>query len=249
MATDSELIKRAEDLRSQCERKSAVTHSLFLTPAEQYMLKTHFRGRADARLVFSGGFPGAERAVAFFLPEWYPDSDPASECINAVKFTSRFGAPGHRDYLGAAIGVGIKREWLGDIIIKESEAYILCMQSVSDSLVLDMDHVGRFGVQREQISLDLVPSPEIKKKEITFTAASPRLDTVTGAIFGISRSAAARFIQEGLVSLNYSVCTHTDSAVRPGDVISVRGKGKAVLSEEGGLSRKGRTFYSALLYL
>ena len=55
MAADPELIKRAEDLRDRCERRSVLTHSLFLTPAEQYALKKAFSGRADARLVFSGG--------------------------------------------------------------------------------------------------------------------------------------------------------------------------------------------------
>lgn len=249
MAADPELLKRAEDLRSRCERRSVLTHSLFLTPAEQYAVRTAYSRRADARLVLSGGVPGTDRCVAFFLPEWYPDEDPAPECIRAVKVTAGFGSPGHRDYLGAVLAVGLRREWIGDIIIDGSTAYILCMDSVEDSILLDLDHVGRFGVKRESVPLSEVPVPVIKKKEITFTVQSPRLDTVTGAMFGISRTAAAKFISEGLVSLNYSECTDTDAQVRPGDTISVRGKGKGVLSEEGGVSRKGRTFYTAELFV
>ena len=249
MAADPELIKRAEDLRDRCERRSVLTHSLFLTPAEQYALKKAFSGRADARLVFSGGVPGTDRCAAFFLPEWYPDEDPAAECIGAVRVTAGFGQPGHRDYLGAVLAVGIKREWIGDIIIDGQTAYVLCMDSVLDSIVLDLDHVGRFGVRREEVPLSDVPAPVIRKKEVTFTAQSPRLDTVTGAMFGISRTAAARFISEGLVSLNYADCTDTDAQVLPGDTISVRGKGKGVLSSEGGQSRKGRTFYTAEIFI
>ena len=123
------------------------------------------------------------------------------------------------------------------------------MDSVLDSILLDLDHVGRFGVKREAISLSEVPAPVIKKKDITFTVQSPRLDTVAGAMFGISRTAAARYISEGLVSLNYSECTDTDARVSPGDTISIRGKGKGMLAEEGGTSRKGRTFYTAEIYL
>ena len=249
MAADPELIKRAEDLCGRCERRSVVTHSLFLTPAEQYAIKTAFANRADARLVFSGGVPGTDRCVAFFLPDWYGDGDPAEECIRAVKVTTGFGQPGHRDYLGAVLAVGLSREWIGDIIIDAQTAYILCLDSVMDSIVLDLDHVGRFGVKREEVPLSEVPAPVIKKKEVTFTVQSPRLDTVTGAMFGISRTAAARYISEGLVSLNYSECTDTDAQVSPGDTISLRGKGKGVLSSEGGISRKGRTFYTAEIYI
>ena len=249
MAADPELIKRAEDLRDRCELRSLLTHSLFLTPAEQYALKKAISNRADTRLVFSGGVVGADRCVAFFLPDWYPDEDPSGECIKAVKITAGFGQPGHRDYLGAVLAVGIKREWIGDIIIDGQTAYLLCMDSVLDSILLDLDHVGRFGVKREAIPLSEVPAPVIKKKDITFTVQSPRLDTVAGAMFGISRTAAARYISEGLVSLNYSECTDTDARVSPGDTISIRGKGKGMLAEEGGTSRKGRTFYTAEIYL
>lgn len=248
MAADTELVKRAEDLRDRCERRSVLTHSLFLTPAEQYFLNKTFANRANTRLVFSGGVPGTDRCVAFFLPEWYSDDDPAAECIKAVKVTAGFGQPGHRDYLGAVLAIGIKREWIGDIIIDGHTAYILCMESVLDAILLDLDHVSRFGVKREHVSLSDVPSPVIKKKEVTFTVQSPRLDTVVGAMFGISRTSAARYISEGLVSLNYTECTDTDAHVSPGDTISVRGKGKGVLSDEGGLSRKGRTFYTAEIY-
>ncbi len=249
MAADPELIRRAEDLSSRCAQRSVVTHSHFLTPAEQYAVRTAFSNRADVRLVFSGGVPGADRCAAFFLPEWYPEEDPAQECIRAAKVTAGFGTPGHRDYLGAVLAVGLKREWIGDIIIEGQRAYILCMDSVLDSIVLDLDHVGRFGVRRAEVPLSEVPAPVIKKKEMTFTVQSPRLDTVTGAMFGISRSSAAKAISAGLVSLNYSECTDTDAQVKPGDTISVRGKGKGVLSAEGGVSRKGRTYYTAELLL
>ncbi|MBP0968653.1 MAG: hypothetical protein J5744_00750 [Oscillospiraceae bacterium] len=249
MAADTELIRRAEDLLGRCRRISSVTHSHFLTPAEQYAVKTAFANRADARIVFSGGVPGTDRNVAFFLPDWYGDDDPSAECIRAVRITAGFGAPSHRDYLGAVLALGIKREWIGDILIDGSTAYLMCMDSVLDTVLLDLDHVSRFGVKREEIPLSEVPPPVIRKKEVTFTAQSPRLDAVTGAMFGISRSAAARYISEGLVSLNYSVCTSADARISPGDTISLRGKGKGVLAEEGGISRKGRTFYTADIYI
>ena len=74
---------------------------------------------------------------------------------------------------------------------------------------------------------------------------SLRLDAVTGGLFRLSRSAAAEQIRLGLVSLNYAVCERTDAAVREGDVISLRGKGKGSVVGIGGRSRKDRLFVTA----
>ncbi|MBQ9959403.1 MAG: hypothetical protein IJP01_03505 [Oscillospiraceae bacterium] len=249
MAYETELLKRAEDLRARCERSGGVTHTNFLTPAERYELAAWSRNRADCRLVFSGGAENAQRQVGFFLPQWYmDDTPPAEEYLRAVKVTAGFGTPGHRDYLGSALALGIKREWLGDIIISGSEAHILCLGSVADTLLLDLDHVGRCGVKCCEVSLSDVPPVQLKSRSVTFTVQSARFDTVVGAMFGMSRTAACKLIEAGAASLNYSVCMKLDAAVEEGDIISLRGYGKGELSAEGGRSRKGRTFWTAKIY-
>ena len=78
---------------------------------------------------------------------------------------------------------------------------------------------------------------------------SMRLDAVTAGMFNLSRTACARQITEGNVSLNYSVCMKTDAAVEEGDVISLRGHGKGTVSGLGGSSRKGRQFVEAEILL
>ena len=249
MASDAELIRRAEDLLERSKRRNMLTHSLFLTPAEQYDLNTHFANRADCRMVMSGGFKAAERKIAFFLPEWYEESEPANECIKAVELIPGFGHPGHRDYLGSVLALGIKREWIGDIVINDDRSFIICLDSVQDTIILDLDHVSRFGVKRSPIYLEQIPEPIIKKKEMTFTVQSPRLDSIAGSIFGISRSLAAKMISEGIVSYNYSICTSASTSVKSGDVISIRGKGKGIVTSMGGLSKKGRLYITAELYL
>lgn len=77
---------------------------------------------------------------------------------------------------------------------------------------------------------------------------SPRLDAVIAGIFGLSRTGSGKLICEGLVSVNYRECLKPDREVLEGDIISVRGYGKAVLSGTGGKSRRGRTFLNAEIY-
>lgn len=243
-----ELIKRGEDLRERCERSCSVTNTAFLTPAEQYALSAWARRAADCRMVLRGGVEGAERCAAFFLPFYVEEDDfDCGEYIRCIKVTAGFGSPGHRDYMGAVLGLGIKREWLGDIMVEGSTAHIFCMNTVADHLLASLDKVGRYGVKTKEIPLSEAPAPKFEVKEVTFSVMSLRLDAVAAGMFNLSRTSAAAMIAAGEVSLNYSECLRPDAQVQPGDIVSVRGCGKATLDSVGGQSRKGRTFVTALV--
>ena len=246
--TNEELIKRADDLAARAEKTGSVTHTVFLTPAEQYALRS-FRPRGDCRMVFSGGVDGAERQCAFFLPDWMEEGDfDPSEAIRCIRITAHFGAPGHRDYLGALLGMGVGREWIGDILIRDSVAHVLCIQSVEAHL-LGIEKVGRCGVKTAEVALSDVPVPERKVKAVSFTVQSPRLDAVLSGLFHLSRTQAAERIRAGDASLNYSECLRPDAEIRPGDIVSLRGYGKAEIRDLGGQSRKGRTYLTGEVYL
>ena len=245
-----ELIKRISDLALRCDRNGCLTHSAFLTPAECYLLETRKLPVGEAKLVFSGGRDDCERKVAFFLPYYLQETDfDIGEIIKAVKIRSYFGKPGHRDYLGAVLGLGIERDRIGDLLLFDDTAYLFCLSSVVSVLLRELEKVGRISVKTEQIALTDVPVSERKTKKITFTVKSLRLDAVTGDLFGVSRTLAAELIREGAVTLNYTICEKVDAPVKEGDTLSVHGKGKGRISQIGGRSRKDRRFVEAELYL
>ena len=241
MENCKELLRRSEDLARRCEKSGQLTHTAFLTPAERAELEDWARHGA-ARVVFSGGGPDYERCAAFFLPAWMEEAsfDPA-DYLAAIRLTAFFGEPGHRDYLGALLGMGIGREWLGDILVRGDTAWVCCMPSVQSHL-LSIDKVGRCTVRAEAIALDALPAPERQVTEKRFSVQSPRLDAVVAGLFDLSRSEAARQIEAGTVSVNYRACLKCDLGVREGDVLSLRGRGKGRVVELGGRSRKGRLF-------
>ena len=243
-----ELLRRAEDLRERCERTASVTHTGFLSPAERYEIECWARHTPDCTLLFHGGGADCERTVGFFLPEWLEpaDFDPA-ETLRAIRLTAHFGQPGHRDYLGALLGMGIGREWLGDVQVKENVAYLFCLESVARHL-LSIEKVGRCGVTAEEVALETVPAPERVVKAKSFSVQSPRLDAVAAGMFDLSRTECARQIAAGNLSLNYRETLKTDLPVKEGDVISLRGAGKGKVTGTGGLSRKGRLFVYAEIW-
>lgn len=245
---EDELLRRAEDLCTRCERTATVTATPFLTPAEQYALTAWAKHRADCTVVLYGGHPNCERKAAFFLPFYLaPEDFDASEYLRAVRVTASFGTPGHRDYLGALLGLGVRREWIGDVLVFDNVAYVLCLPSVEEHL-RTLEKVGRCGVKTASVALGDVPAPERRTKTVTFTVKSLRLDAAIAGLFGLSRTAAAERIRAGLASLNYSECLRTDAPVQVGDILSLRGAGKGAITDVGGISRKGRQFITAELW-
>ena len=243
-----ELRKRAEELAERAERQSVVAATLFLTPAEQYDLTQYFKNRRDVKLCFSGGAEGCERQLAFFLPDWLePELLDVSEYIRAFRLTAHFGAPGHRDYMGALLGMGIGREWLGDIWVDGETAIVFCLPSIERHL-LGIEKAGRVSVTAAEIALADIPPRVRKVKEVSFSVQSLRLDAIVSGMFHVSRSEAARQIALGAVSINYSETLKPDFAVKEGDILSLRGSGKGQLISLGGLSKKGRQFVTAEIW-
>ena len=242
---EQELLKRAEDLGRRCMRKWEATHTGFLTPAEQQLLKTWFHPEPGCMLRFDGGYDEAERCIALFCPEEMTDEGGSELC--AVHYRAYFGQPGHRDYLGALLASGISRDRVGDILINGEDAWVFCLPGILGHL-LSIDRIGRITVRGEEIRAEEVPVPKRVTREVSFTVMSMRTDAVAAGMFHLSRSRCADLIREGLLSLNYSVCEKTDAEVREGDVLSLRGYGKGRVAELGGNSRKGRQFVRAELY-
>ena len=246
---NEELIRRAEDLAARCEKNCELTNTAFLTPAEQFALKKWSEHRPDCNMIFHGGHPDCERKAAFFLPYWLDAEDfDVTEHISVLSAKAGFGEPGHRDYMGAVLGLGIRREWLGDIWVNGDSATIFCLPSVERHLLDGLDKVGRYGVKTRKLALTDIEAPVKSTKTVTFSVPSPRLDAVAAGMFHLSRTQAAERISAGELSLNYEQCMKTDTAVREGDIISLRGSGKGVVGAQGGTSRKGRIFISAEIF-
>ena len=85
---DTDLFRRAEELWRRSADRSIVSHTSFLTPAEQFTLERQAHLRPA--LYLFGGAADCERRVAFFLPEYLPAEafDP-QEYLSAIHIRCR----------------------------------------------------------------------------------------------------------------------------------------------------------------
>ncbi len=241
-----DLIRRLEDLSSRCARSGVVTSTPFLTPAEQVAAMQWMKHRCECGMLLFGGHETCERRVLFFLPDRMEDFS-ADDYLAAIRLEAAFGTPGHRDYMGALLGMGVKREVVGDIWVSGQSATVFCLPSVAEHLA-SIGQAGRVSLKAKVIPLSEVAAPVFRRKPVSFTVQSPRLDAVCSDLFRISRETAAKRIRLGDAAVNYLPCMKPDAAVKEGDVISLKGSGKAQITSIGGQSRKGRLYVNAEVY-
>lgn len=209
-------------------------------------------------LVFTGGYEDAERQILAVLPEYIlPETildpeeilnNPDLEILKAVRFMHKQnaargfggGALGHRDYLGAMMGLGIRREVTGDILIREDGADCIVLPRMAEYVAENLTKAGRAGLTAETIPVvDILP-PENQGEEIVCTLASLRLDNALAAAFHISRTEAKKAIGEGLVFVDHREAEKADQEVGEGALLVIRHKGRVRLREISGETRKGR---------
>ena len=153
----------------------------------------------------------------------------------------------HRQLLGSLLGLGLKREVIGDIRPGHGGMYVAVTEEVIPFIVQHWAKAGRSGIKVE-ISLEPPQLHDDEGEELRLTVASLRLDAIISGGFGVSRSQAQELISQGRVKRNDLVVVKSAQELKPGDTVSCRGKGRLRLMTDEGLTRKGRVAVRALVW-
>ena len=208
---------------------------------------------SDPAVHFFGGYGEAERAVCCYVPDYldpvpylYGEDSP----IQAVEARFYEGdSLSHRDFLGALMGMGIKRETVGDILVHPGRCQFLVTREIAPYVLQNLQSAGRTRLQLSPMPFSELAPPVPETKTVQVTVASLRLDSVTAAGFGLSRAEAVKNIETCRTAVNGIPCEKPDFAVREGDRLTVRGMGKIELKTVGGTTRKGRIGITILRYI
>ena len=251
MTSDEKILfAKIEDKARQCSENSMITNSVFLDMHERSVVSAMKNPFGDTKMYFYGGFDDAERNVAVFMPEYItdapvdyfnicPDDDPIAVIeIEKDKFSH---ALGHRDYLGALMGLGIKREMAGDIIVSENGCRMAVLAKIAPFVAENLGKAGRGTLKAKIIppsqardGVKAVGTPD------SFTVSSMRLDSVVKNAFRLSRGDASDAIESGVVYVNDVECTKPDKKIVGGDKIVFRRKGRIIVGDCSSVSKKGR---------
>lgn len=212
------------------------TYSDFISEEKKDLLEKIFAADNEIDFKTYGGYKGAERVISAFLTN-DKDLDFPIECIEIS--SKNISSLSHRDILGALMGLGIKRETVGDILIDKT-CLVFVKREIADYIILNLLKAGRYPV-----SCDYYKGEEIERNEksevISSTVSSVRLDAVISSGFKIKRSDAVKLINQGRVSVSHKIASNPDMKLKENDRITLRGYGKIIYLGEYGTSKKGRT--------
>lgn len=232
------LLVRACDRLERAAARETPAATAFLTPREQALVR-----QLLPQTAFFGGTDNAERAVAYYLPEYLPrgdffDDEGPLACLR-VRFYEENSLT-HRDILGALMGLGLRRDAVGDICLHEKHCDIFVLSDMARYLLDNLTSAGRQHLTCERIALSQAEKAPQALREVRVTVSSVRLDAVLAAAFHLSRGTAAEAVNAGNAAVNSLTCCKPDRLLAEGDEVSLRGKGKFRLLSLGGTTKKGR---------
>lgn len=239
---------RVSDAVRQADRKMVPKFTMFLDERQIALAQMQLRREHCSNYMFFGGYEGAQRQMLGVFPDYRePDAGLFPIAGLAVSFRKEERLT-HRDFLGSFMALGVKREVVGDILVEEGQAVVCLYEKQFDYFTDNLKTVGRAGVSPGRADLKGL-SYQPSFRQITGTVASLRLDSIVSLALGTSREKAAEKIRAGLVTLNHFISDSVSAGVQPGDVFSVKGSGKYLLSDDIRETKKGRLFLTVNQYI
>lgn len=236
------------DMLARCEKKYLPQFTQFLDERQALIARQYLARCGWQDHLFYGGYPDAARTLLGIFPpysEWNEQSFPLQPVTLTFRKEDKLS---HRDFLGALMGLQLKREAIGDILTEQGRAVVFLTRTVAPLVLSELSKVGAAGVKCSEAPPAELPAPR-EFQTLSGTVSSMRLDCVVSLVTKLSREKAAQLIRSGLVQLDYAPCQQVDRLLKEEDRLSIRGHGKFIVGGCDGLSKKGRIRLTVQKYI
>ncbi len=240
---DPLFLSKLDDGIYLCEKRQKPYFFSFLTEREQAIAQRHLASRGFKNYFFFGGYENAERKV---LGLFYEEKTDFPVCALSFSFRKSDKLT-HRDFLGALMSLGMERETVGDILVEDGRCVTFVKEEVKSYITSQLFKVGNVGVKISEAEPDDLPKGRgFDTKD--HTVSSLRLDAVVAAVTGLSREKTKQLVLSGSVAHNHLICQNVSQTICAGDTVTVRGRGKFVISGVLGETKKHRIRISIIHY-
>jgi RNA-binding protein YlmH len=234
-------VQKIEEWARNAAERHQSKRTDFLDPRQVMIVQSIVNRYSDVQAYFYGGYEGAERKVGWITPEYItPGLEESEVTAISIQGDTRFLDVDHGDYMGAILGLGIKRDKIGDILVHGEGCHLLTVKEIRDYILTHLAQVHRLQVSTCEMALDKLLVPQKQLEEMTFTIASLRLDAVASDVYRMSRAKILGPISTGKIKVNWKVTMDPSTHLAQGDVVSFKGFGRFELLEVEGPTKKGR---------
>lgn len=235
---DKLLISKVLDKIQFTKTKNQVQFTDFLDGYQQKIIKQLLEQIREIPFVFSGGYQDSERKMLFLFPQKLQElienldnqNSVVEETIKVIEVTlpnDLKGSYQHRDYLSAFMKLGMKREKMGDILVREDGADIIVQVDIASYLADHLAELTRF--QKSNILLKSISKliiVQVQKELMTILVSQLRLDSVISELLHLSRTKTNEIILQDRVFVNYELKNKNATLLKENDIVTIRGKGK-----------------------
>ena len=244
---DKLLLAQILDKIELCENKNKIEYTDFLDMAQSELVQKFINKIKIENYLIYGGFEEAERKMFVIYPEKF-NIDVVKKNLSNIVQIIRIQLPDdlkgkytHREYLGAVIKLGVKREKVGDIIVDNDGADIIIDKDISKFLEQNLGELTRFSKSTITVeNIEKLRPVHIKKEELEIIVSSLRLDNIISELARCSRNKALDIINMERVFINFQNETKKTKQIKVGDMITIRGKGRFYIKEIIGQTKSGR---------
>ena len=228
------------DKANSCLKNYDIKATEFLNPFEVKNAIDILNSESDLKYKVDGGYENAERQLIYIFPYYIEEDDVESDLrVIQIEGNFKFKAISHRDYLGAVLGLGIRRNKIGDLLLKENVCYLTVCEEIEEFLVNNLNSIGKSPCKVTVVEdnfEELVPN----FKEEIILVQSLRIDSIVSKLIRASRNRAQTMIEEGMVLLDYNRVKDKSREVKNQERITISGHGKYVLDKIIGNSKSGK---------
>lgn len=245
---DRFLVAKLLDKIEFVAKRNSVEYTDFLDIRQSKMLEKVMKELKFNNYLLYGGYSEAERNVLVIFPAKLEDVFKQGQFdYNSIVEVIRIKLPNelkgmysHRDYLGAVIKIGMKREKVGDIITNNNGADLIVLEESTKYILEGLKGLTRFSKSEfEEVKIEELNIAEPKIQRLEIIVPSMRIDSIVSEAIRISRSKASDMIKEERVFINNELITKGSKEAKEGDKVTVRGKGRFKVGNVINTTKKG----------
>ncbi len=231
--TENELINKYKNYLNE----NKIIKTKFLNLNEKELLSSIIKNKKNIR--FFGGFINSEYECAIIKSgnELILDNE-FNISVYKIIYNKKYLTITNQNVLGTLMSLGIKRDRIGDIIINNDECYFAISKEIEKYILENFNSINNTKIFLEKTDELILKKYDYINKNIT--VQSLRLDLILSHVLNISRDKSKDLILNNLIKVNQKIILNPSLILKPNDLISIRGKGRLLIIEQIGISKKDK---------
>lgn len=234
------LSSKIQDAAEKSSEDNTVIYLDFYEPTIQMLVEREIVRYPRSECLFFGGHEYCERKMLAISSKGHePElNDFPIACLQIEQPNAQIK---HQDVLGALMGLGIERAKIGDINIVNDMIQIFTVGNLGEYISDNLTQINKYNVKTAIVPKSEILAVEPTFKELNIIVPSLRVDALIHSIYKLSRNEAAALIKAEKVKVNHQSISKPSAKAKTDDLISVRTKGRFIIGEITGTTKKGNS--------